>query len=143
MIIINCRKKWTIFSVCPSKIIITYIRIIYDISSSECIIMFCVCYVHNPRSCKQVMSSQKKSTQRQVSRGQSSVSARRKNSRKDSSNDDDIDLSVLHEGSMFLKFGRKGPVHERLITLSRDCRLLEWNSSWFKFKPKEDCQGNH
>mmetsp|Transcript_3543 Transcript_3543/g.5520 ORF Transcript_3543/g.5520 Transcript_3543/m.5520 type:complete len:288 (-) Transcript_3543:12-875(-) len=77
---------------------------------------------------------------RQVSRGQSSVNARRRRHRNDSSDEEEIDLTILQEGCMFLKFGRKGPVHERLIRLTDDCRYIEWNSSWIKFKPKEECR---
>ena len=44
---------------------------------------------------------------------------------------------------MFLKFGRKGPVHERFIRLSDDEQRLVWEGSWLRFKPSEERQGPH
>jgi hypothetical protein len=44
-------------------------------------------------------------------------------------------------GCYFLKFGRKGIAHERLIRLSPDNRYVEWETSFFSFKPKEECCG--
>lgn len=51
-----------------------------------------------------------------------------------------IDIAELKRGSLFLKFGRKGPVHERFIRLTQDENRLVWEGSWLRFKPSEERQ---
>lgn len=36
----------------------------------------------------------------------------------------------------------EGIAHERLIRLSPDNRFVEWETSFFTFKAKEECSGN-
>lgn len=80
-----------------------------------------------------------------VSFGSPSTRGNSKNSRmkrQTSSQEEEIDLTELQRGSLFLKFGRKGPVHERLVRLSKNCRYITWEGSWIKMKSTEERSGN-
>jgi hypothetical protein len=61
--------------------------------------------------------------------------------RQHSSQEEEIDLTELQRGSLFLKFGRKGPVHERLVRLSKNCRFVTWEGSWMKLKSNDERSG--
>lgn len=74
-------------------------------------------------------------------RGNSKSKSSRSMKRQSSSQEEEIDLTELQRGSLFLKFGRKGPVHERLVRLSKNCRYITWEGSWMKMKSTEERSG--
>ena len=45
--------------------------------------------------------------------------------------------------SLFVTFSIAGIAHERLIRLSPDNRYVEWETSFFSFKPKDECRGSN
>lgn len=55
--------------------------------------------------------------------------------------DGEPDLTILYDGTMLLKFGRKGQAHERLFRLTQDNRYIVWKSNIFAFKRAEDSRG--
>jgi hypothetical protein len=75
------------------------------------------------------------------SNGNSSSRSQRSMKRQTSSQEEEIDLTELQRGSLFLKFGRKGPVHERLVRLSKNCRYITWDGSWIRMKSNEERSG--
>ena len=51
----------------------------------------------------------------------------------------DLDLQPFYDGLVLLKFGRKGPAHEKKISLSKDNRTISWKAAILCWKFGASC----
>ena len=56
---------------------------------------------------------------------------------------DDFDFRPMQKGITLLKFGNRGPAHEKLFRLSGDKRFITWGGRWFSPKLGRKCVGTY
>ena len=54
---------------------------------------------------------------------------------------DDFDFRPMQKGITLLKFGNRGPAHEKVFKLSGDKRYITWDGRWFSPKLGKKCVG--
>lgn len=54
---------------------------------------------------------------------------------------DDFDFRPMQKGITLLKFGSRGPAHEKVFKLSGDKRYITWGGRWFSPKLGKQCVG--
>ena len=60
----------------------------------------------------------------------------RSNNKKDA-----FDFRPMQKGITLLKFGSRGPAHEKVFKLSGDKRYITWGGRWFSPKLGKRCVG--
>jgi hypothetical protein len=55
---------------------------------------------------------------------------------------DDFDFRPMQKGITLLKFGNRGPAHEKVFKLSGDKRFITWEGRWISPKLGKHCVGN-
>ena len=55
---------------------------------------------------------------------------------------DDFDFGPMQKGITLLKFGSRGPAHEKVFKLSGDKRFITWEGRWISPKLGKRCIGN-
>jgi hypothetical protein len=51
-----------------------------------------------------------------------------------------FDFKAMKKGITMLKFGKRGPAHEKLFKLSGDKRYVMWDGRWFSPKLGKKCK---
>jgi hypothetical protein len=54
---------------------------------------------------------------------------------------EDFDYGPMQKGITMLKFGQRGPAHEKLFKLSGNMRYITWEGRWFSPKLGKRCVG--
>ena len=55
---------------------------------------------------------------------------------------DDFDFRPMQKGITLLKFGSRGPAHEKVFKLSGDKRFITWEGRWISPKLGKRCSGD-